>query len=496
MGTTAQKLAAIVAAKADIAAALESKHAVVPDTLAEYGDAIRNIPQNEAPNIANPVKFVDYDGTLLYSYGVDATLALTELPALPERPGLTNQGWNYTLAQLKTQVQTIGKCIVGCNYITSDGKTRLYITIRDPKHSLFKMGMGQTKTRGYDLDWGDGSATEDFGSTTYAIRSHQYNPSSYPASYVIELTPKDGGYPAIMGALSGAATGTAAPSANNASTQTTALGSMYDKIELGNIGSTIAAHGFRWITSVKTINIPKCVTTLQTQCLGGLDAAKGIVIPNSVTSIGSSLFYYGYATEMISLPPTITTITETMFGNCNALMELVIPYTVTSVATKAFTGCGAIQDLKFPAAVTSIGAETFNACMSMPHAEFLGNLTSIGTKAFYNCNSLKDIRMPSTITVVPTSAFTSCSTLQRITFEGDITSVGATAFSGCYGIRTFDFSHCTSVPTLANVDAFKNTPSSKQIIVPDDLYDAWILADNWSSTTNNIKTSIVKASEA
>lgn len=496
MGTIAQKLAAIVASKADIADALESKHAVVPATLAEYGDAIRAIPQNEAPNIANPVKFVDYDGTLLYSYGVDATMALTELPVLPERPGLTNQGWNYTLAQLKTQVQTIGKCIVGCNYITSDEKTRIYITIRDPKFSLYKLGLGQTKTYGYDLDWGDGSAKEDFGSTNYSIRSHQYNPQSYPASYVIELTPKNGGYPAILGALVAAATGSSAPSANNANTQTTALGSMIDKIELGHIGHTIGNHGFRWITSVKTINLPKCITTLQTQCLGGLDAAKGIVLPSSITSIGSSTFYYGYATEMISLPPTITSITTTMFGNCNALMELVIPYSVTSVATKAFMGCGAIQDLKFPAAVTSLGAETFNGCMSMPHAEFIGNLTSLGSKVFYNCNSLKEFRAPSTITAIPDSAFMNCSTLQRLAFEGGITSVGATAFSGCYGVRVFDFSNCTAIPTLSNVNAFANTSSTKQIIVPDALYDTWILADNWSSTTNNIKNCIVKASEA
>jgi hypothetical protein len=49
---------------------------------------------------------------------------------------------------------------------------------------------------------------------------------------------------------------------------------------------------------------------------------------------------------------------------------------------------------------------------------------------------------------------------------------------------------------LANVDAFGNTPTNRQIIVPDALYDDWILADNWSSSTNNIASSIVKASEA
>ena len=36
----------------------------------------------------------------------------------------------------------------------------------------------------------------------------------------------------------------------------------------------------------------------------------------------------------------------------------------------------------------------------------------------------------------------------------------------------------------------------KEIIVPDELYDTWKAASNWSSTTDNIVGSIVKASES
>ena len=59
----------------------------------------------------------------------------------------------------------------------------------------------------------------------------------------------------------------------------------------------------------------------------------------------------------------------------------------------------------------------------------------------------------------------------------------------------FDFRGATQVPTLSDISAFMYTPSSKKIVVPDDLYDSWIIATNWSSPTHYIKSSIIKASD-
>jgi len=48
------------------------------------------------------VNFIDYDGTILYSYTAQEAQALEALPANPTHAGLTAQGWNWTLAQIKT----------------------------------------------------------------------------------------------------------------------------------------------------------------------------------------------------------------------------------------------------------------------------------------------------------------------------------------------------------------------------------------------------------
>jgi hypothetical protein len=64
-------------------------------------------------------------------------------------------------------------------------------------------------------------------------------------------------------------------------------------------------------------------------------------------------------------------------------------------------------------------------------------------------------------------------------------------FGYCVSCAYFDFSEHNAIPTLSASDAFNGINDSAKIIVPDDLYDEWIAATNWSS----LASKIVKASE-
>jgi hypothetical protein len=74
-----------------------------------------------------------------------------------------------------------------------------------------------------------------------------------------------------------------------------------------------------------------------------------------------------------------------------------------------------------------------------------------------------------------------------------VKSIGNNAFNSCSGIAFFDFRTHTSVPTLSSYNAFSNLATDCKIVVPDELYDSWISATNWSNT--NVAKYIVKASE-
>lgn len=72
-----------------------------------------------------------------------------------------------------------------------------------------------------------------------------------------------------------------------------------------------------------------------------------------------------------------------------------------------------------------------------------------------------------------------------------ITSIGEQAFYDCYSLIKYDFSQATAVPTLSNTSAFRFINQLCKIVVPDNLYDQWIAATNWSTYADYI----YKASE-
>ena len=106
----------------------------------------------------NDVRFIDYDGTLLTAYSASEVSSMSEMPSLPSRSGLSCQGWNWTLQQVKDYVLSYGKCDIGATYTTDDGKTRIKITVWDPKYSNVPVVFKQTVANDVEVDWGDGSA--------------------------------------------------------------------------------------------------------------------------------------------------------------------------------------------------------------------------------------------------------------------------------------------------------------------------------------------------
>lgn len=77
------------------------------------------------------VNFYDYDGTCVAAYSAADFASLDALPSNPSHDGLTAQGWNWTLADAKSYVASYGFLDIGQNYVTSDGKTRIYVQLQE-----------------------------------------------------------------------------------------------------------------------------------------------------------------------------------------------------------------------------------------------------------------------------------------------------------------------------------------------------------------------------
>ena len=377
------ELTRITNAKAAIKTAIEGKGVTVPagtllDGMAALIESIEAGGGGTTPYAKwNDVTFIDYDGSVLYSYSLAEVSALTQLPELPSHDGLICQGWNWTLEGLKELNRPV---TVGAMYITDDGSTRLRIRIATEGRMTVPLYIGQSVANGVSIDWGDGSASQTLSGTGDRNTMHTY---SDPGDYVISLMPNDG-----------------------------------CTLSFGKNSSTYCVMG-------ATVNEGKLY--------------------------------------------------------CNMLQSVFVGKNVPSISNYAFQSCGSLTRVTIPAGVTSIGSNAFQRCFSLVSVTIPNMVTSIGSYAFYGCYSLASITIPDGVTSIGSYAFYNCYSLAIIIIPDGVTSIDAHAFGKCYGMRYYDFSSFTNVPSLQNASAFDNIPSDCEMLIPTALFNEWSTATNWTT---------------
>ena len=136
-----------------------------------------------APGAPGDITFYDYDGTIVTSWTLEELAAKTALPDYPSHDGLICQGWNWSLADIKT---TNRKMNVGAMYITDDGKTRIYIRLEEGRTSPM---LGVCPNGLVTVDWGDGTTPDKLkGTSTTTVKWTPNHAYAAPGEDVIKLT--------------------------------------------------------------------------------------------------------------------------------------------------------------------------------------------------------------------------------------------------------------------------------------------------------------------
>ena len=422
---------------------------------------------------AKSVKFIDYNGTLLYAYTPDEFSALSEMPENPIHSGLTSQGWNYSLSDAKSYVADYGALNVGQMYITDDGKTRFYITLTEGRLSPV---LGLCPSGTLTIDWGDGTPTETMTGNYSDVLMYLPHTYSTPGDYVVTVTPNSGST-FEFGQRNNMSTifcQTSSDSVNNRHTYLNILKS----VSLGVGVTIIGSYAFNSCYSLTSITIPSSVTTIGINAFGICYSLTSITIPLGIKNIGSSAFSTCYSLTSITIPPSVKYIRGNTFSNCYSLTSVTISSSVTSIEDSTFSGCSSLTLVTIPSSVTSIGKYAFYYCYSLTSIMIPSSVASINSYAFSGCHSLNSIKIPKNVTGINSYTFQYCYSLTSITIPESVSGIGTYAFSYCYGLGFILFNRQTP-PSVSSSTAFNNTSNDCIIYAPALVVNLYMNGTNY-----------------
>ena len=192
--------------------------------------------------------------------------------------------------------------------------------------------------------------------------------------------------------------------------------------------TTIGDHAFYTCDSLISVTIPNSVITIGISAFTDCDGITSVIIPDSVTAISDYAFSdcnsltsitvdennknycsddYGVLfnknkTELIQypigntrtayiIPDSVTTIGSSAFYDCGNLTSVIIPDSVTTIERLAFYRCDNLISVTIPDSVTTIEGESFYYCSRLQSITIGNSVTTIGHGAFMSCSSLKDV---------------------------------------------------------------------------------------------------------
>lgn len=430
----------------------------------DFVTAIENITTAVTPTIVEEkdVNFIDYDGTLLYSYTATEAQALTALPANPSHSGLTAKGWNWTLAEIKTQLTNVGgKVWVGQEYNVTDGKTEIEIVLDDPNYLSPYLSIAVNGT--VVIDWGDSSSTTTVtGGSNTGLKNSQHTYAS-TGRYVIKISVTSGKFTFYS---DGTAYGTV--------------------IRYG-----ISGGDLRNLTYSRAIRSIKMGTNcyLGDRCLSNCQAMTSFLISHDTTSTGYSVFYYNYSLKCLVFPRGITTLQGYITYDAKGMEHISFPPTLTTIGSYFCINQFKLESITIPYSVTTINERMLQGCSQLREVRFPDGISTL-SYMLVSCKDVQQVKLPTNLTTLGNRCFFECYSIQSLTIPASVTTIGTEVFYDCYGMHEYHFLS-TVPPTLSNTNAFTNMPTGCVIYVPyssdHSILDAYKAAQNWSSYASRIQ---------
>ena len=138
------------------------------------------------------------------------------------------------------------------------------------------------------------------------------------------------------------------------------------------------------------------------------DFVKKVVIPDSVTKIGTNAFAildedwlenFSTTLETVEMGNNVTECGEMAFGCCNRLHEIKLSNALIKISNHMFWRCDALKEINLPKDITAIEPYAFAACYQLTELSVPDKVASIGDEAFAGSEIVKLVIPKSVITI-------------------------------------------------------------------------------------------------
>ena len=186
----------------------------------------------------------------------------------------------------------------------------------------------------------------------------------------------------------------------------------------------------------------------------GCTSLKQINLPEGLETIEYGAFEFCSSLANIVFPKTLSDIGPDAFARCRSLIEVVFPDSLKSLGHAAFMSCRNLQRVFLPTASCKYGGQVFDDCKNLIKNEFLiidghlfkytgnssvvtvpENVKAIETTAFrpflIDSHNLTQVILPEGLERIGDGAFAERQALAAISFPQGLKTIGSDAFFGC-----------------------------------------------------------------